>query len=99
MDFLADVKKFIKFCEDTFPMATLDGAFIKLEEELKEIKKAETAIEKRDEYVDCLMILFHAARKEGIHPEFILKGFANKTEVNINRKWKYNGDGTYSHIK
>jgi len=45
------------------------------------------------------MLIFSAADKDGINVEYLLKGFLIKTIINEEREWKYNGDGTYSHVK
>jgi len=98
-DFLLEVKRFLKFSEKTFVLATAQSSLEKLKDEIKEVEKAGTSFEKREEYIDCIMCLFDAAKRDGIHPEFIIKGFTHKIDKNIARTWKANLDGTYSHVK
>lgn len=85
-----------------WPIGTADAALIHLEREVEELKMALIA-EHRDaqllEYVDCLLCLFTSMTRAGFSIDEIKKAMAIKVNINYVREWKYNGDGTYSHIK
>lgn len=80
--------------------ATAIGSLRKLESEIKEIESdIEAGIKRPEEYADALMCLFDVAGREGIGVEEIFSAYKEKFEVNKKRTWKYNGNGSYSHIK
>lgn len=86
----------------TFPKASAIGSLNKLRDEVDEIE--ENINEgKRDviEYADALMCLFDSARrqKEPITIQEIFDAFEKKLEINKNREWEENDNGSYSHVK
>ncbi len=88
-----------------FPEATQFSSLEKLKCEIYEVEqKLENALHGMfdglsEEYADCLMCLFDSAGRVGIKPDEIFKAFALKLEINKKRKWKKNGNNTYSHVK
>ncbi len=92
----------------TFPLAETFTTMDKLKDEADEVKALlndvfpwdEVDREKlKAELVDCFLCLMNASAKAGFVAEEIVEGMHNKAQVNKARKWKYNGNGTYSHIK
>ncbi len=77
-----------------------------LKEEIKELEdELNVSVDRRDRYniqqelADCFLCLMSVGAKLGFSAEMIEAEIQNKATINLNRKWKYNGDGTYSHIK
>ncbi len=94
----------------TFPEATSQSSLEKLKEEIKEVEKELTYLEKFPdgdsgleklsmEYADCFMCLFDSAGRAGLSVQDIINSFAEKLEINKNRSWNKNDNNTYSHIK
>lgn len=93
----------------TFPEATPRSSLLKLQDEVKEVLKEISQLEKNPdgdeglgrlsmEYADCLMCLFDSAGRAGLSIEELFESFSEKLEINKNRIWKKNSDNTYSHI-
>jgi NTP pyrophosphatase (non-canonical NTP hydrolase) len=93
-----------------FPEATPRSSMLKLQSEAKEVLKEISTLEKfpdgddglgdlTEEYADCLMCLFDSAGRAGVTVEDIFEAFAEKLEINKDRKWIKNADNTYSHVK
>jgi hypothetical protein len=89
----------IIWVKKTFPLSTSEGALLHAEREIKEVKECKTKEEKRKEYVDILGCLIDAVARDKITMLEFKIDFINKLEINKERKWTYNGDGSYSHIK
>ena len=104
MGFEDIIDRHLEFCSDTFPKGTAKGALIHLRREIDEVmvelEIEDTADSKLvEEYADCLMCLIDSANRAGIPPAVLFRMMENKICINEDRKWKYNGDGSYSHIK
>ncbi len=89
---------------ETLPKATAIGAAIHALRELGEVLDEVTAepVNKNKlatEIADTLFCLFDAARRSGIRIDDIVEAGRVKLEINKQRKWAYNGDGSYSHVK
>ena len=83
-----------------FPNATDLSSLIKLEEEIQEIREnIQNGIKDPVEYADALSCVFDSASRNGINVSAICNAFEKKTEINMQREWIENGDGTYSHKK
>lgn len=97
------VAEHLEFTTETFPLATSLGALIHGHREIDEIRwNIENGIDNsvtKTEYADVLGCIFDSANREGISFDEIMWAFYTKVQVNKKRKWKYNGDGSYSHIK
>lgn len=84
----------------TFPEATALSALTKLKEEIQEIEdNLNNGVRDPEEYADAIMMLFDSAGRDGISARQIRDAFEIKFHKNINREWKHNGNGTYSHVK
>lgn len=89
----------------TFPMGTALGALIHAGRELEEVR-FELAkpshlfnnLTAAMEYADLIFCVMDSARRAGVSIEDIIDAGRHKLERNKHREWKYNGDGSYSHI-
>lgn len=84
--------------------ATAFTCLTKLNHEIDELRieldSFDTNHDKRVmEFADCFMCLIHAAGRAGITIGQITDAMVEKTEINANRTWNKNPDGTYSHKK
>ena len=92
----------IKTFVSSTPKSSLEGLNIEANEAIDELDGI-----KRDydgealplEYVDCLMYLMDSITRAGIPLARIKEMFVKKLEINKNRKWKINKNGSYSHVK
>ena len=92
-----------QWADETVPMGTSVGALLHAEREIKEIiediESGKPLEVKAKEYADAMFCLMDSARREGVAVSDILRAGDEKLQINKARKWKYNGDGSYSHIK
>lgn len=94
----------LHFTKIIFPLSTSVGA---LEHAKNECEEAIVEIDSNTndrfalavEYSDIIGCIIDSANREGITPAMLKAAFSYKLDVNKGRKWKYNGNGTYSHIK
>lgn len=87
------------FSISTFKQTT-QTALRKLDEETDEIRLALIGDSKKDkveEIADAIWILFDVAAREGITPYDISKQLEKKLEINKNREWFVQSDGTFKH--
>ena len=88
---------------ETFPKGTNLGALIHAEREIKEVVSdinSHAPIENlSEEFADVFGCLIDAANRSGVTPDMILQSYTKKLTKNMARKWRDNGDGSYSHIK
>lgn len=90
----------MEWARKTFPTATPYPSLQKAKTEIKEIEvNMGNDVIDATEYVDAIMCLLDSAGRSGITMVDIIKTYSEKLEINLKRKWKDNGDGTYSHIK
>lgn len=98
-----------EFAQNKFPNSSWRSSLRGLEREIKEVESAKldyTIIDDRKnrkalgiEYVDCFMYLLDSAKRAGFDVTELKALFAEKIEINRERDWKQNKDGSYSHIK
>lgn len=87
---------------DTFPKGTAKGALIHARREVEEIMDDmnERRTEKLpEEFADALFCILDSARRANVSMGEIITAGERKLQVNKLRKWRDNGDGSYSHIK
>lgn len=107
LNFEKVVDRFQEFSLRVFEKSTAATSLIHLERELEEAKKeiigvAHDHVDRQKllkEYADIILCVISSAARVGFNGFTILNALAHKTTVNIKRKWNYNGDGTYSHVK
>jgi hypothetical protein len=91
-----------KWQEETFPASTAISKIIHLEEELIELVseiKANTE-HKRYEWADCFILLFGAAKQDGMAYRDIISCIDDKMGVNYKRKWgKPKENGVVNHLR
>ena len=98
------IERHLDFTSNVFPKGTAKCGLIHLRSEIEEVmaelETEDTADSKLvEEYADCLMCLIDSANRAGITPAVLFRMMEYKICINEDRKWKYNGDGSYSHIK
>lgn len=97
------IRQHLEFTSKTFPKGTALGAALHTEREIVEVQediKNEEIREKLvEEYADVFGCLIDSVHRSGITRREINIAFKKKLEKNKKRKWKDNGDGSYSHIK
>lgn len=84
-------ERFLEFSQKTFSDAKAESYLTKLEEETKELK----AQPNMEELADCMMVLVGLSR---FIPGDLKQTLAQKIEINENRTWKKQSNGTYRHI-
>jgi NTP pyrophosphatase (non-canonical NTP hydrolase) len=92
------------FVNRVFVKSTADSSIVHLEREVDELKDELTKrpydVEKlTEEYADCILCLLSSAAKAGLDHSVLSDAIRRKIFKNIDRQWRDNGDGTYSHIK
>ena len=101
-----DLKSFLndvyKWQDETFKTATSLSKLYHLKKEINELIEAVEKDERlafASEYADCFLLLFGAARKDGLESEDILKVMILKQEINKRRKWgEADENGVVEHI-
>ena len=100
---IKNYKKHLEFTSSTFPKGTAMGVIYHAKKELDEVELAmnrhEGIARVTEEFADVFGCLIDAAHRYGITAEMLNAAFDRKLAVNKGRKWKHNGDGSYSHIK
>lgn len=100
---IKNYKEHLEFTSKTFPKGTSIGALLHAKRELIEVESAmnhsEGIARVTEEFVDVFGCLIDAVNRYGISQEQLNAAFEKKLEINKSRKWKDNGDGSYSHIK
>jgi hypothetical protein len=92
---------------NTFPMGTATGALLHASRELEEVREEIHPADGKPfckqtaaaEYADLIFCIMDSARRAGITMDDITKAGTEKLKRNIQRQWRYNGDGSYSHVK
>lgn len=96
-------KEHIEWTHATFPLGTSQGAITHLHREAKEVEWAihfnESKANKTIEFADMWGCIADAMFREGITFEEVVQAWEKKLQINKTRECKYNGDGSYSHIK
>jgi hypothetical protein len=102
-------KKHQEFAYEKFPDSTYESSLRGLEREIKEVELARMDYYVIDdsenrkllgfEYVDCFMYLLDSMNRLGFTVENLKELFKEKYEINLQREWEKNKDGSYSHIK
>jgi Protein of unknown function (DUF550) len=96
------ITEHVEWADDTFPKGTADGALIHAAREIDEVRQGLQGAVKYPlitKYADVLFCVLDSARRKGITLNQIINVGNHKLKINKARKWKYNGDGYYSHIK
>lgn len=98
------IDDWIKFTKTIFPKSSSISSIKHMKTEIKELENEldsdiEDSNKIADEYADCIICLITSAGKHGFDGEEIIASIKRKINANERRKWKDNGDGTYSHIK
>ncbi len=83
-----------KWSLDTFKHATPQHHLLKLIEESKEAINEPGDI---SEYADCFIALIAAATRDGFDYHEIVNAIDDKMEVNRERTWIKQSDGTFQH--
>lgn len=109
---MIDLEKMAKEHEQLFPMASLESQVWKMEEEIKEYKEATELYQSIRELADCFIVCIGIYRFVPVFAKELMKGLVDdsdlnleaveaevnrKWQVNLNRKWEWNGK-TYKHI-
>lgn len=93
----------VEFTTKTFPRATAAGALLHMQRELEEIQMdLDNRVQNdhlAEECADALGCYIDFCNRIGITPQMLNRAFDMKLQKNKHRKWKDNGDGSYSHIK
>jgi NTP pyrophosphatase (non-canonical NTP hydrolase) len=88
---------------ETFPKGTAHGAMLhaarEVNEVIQEIDKGPATYDMAKEYADVIFCVLDSARRNNISLAEIINAGDDKLQINKERKWKDNGDGSYSHIK
>jgi hypothetical protein len=91
------------WADATFPKGTAEGALIHAGRELIEVQaevlRGGVTFSMAVEYADLLFCILDSARRQGLTLNEIINAGEHKLNINKARKWKDNGDGSYSHIK
>ncbi len=97
-----------EFAAKRFPNSTWESSLIGLEREIREVRDARNDYCVIDgesnrkilgiEYVDCFMYLLDSMSRLGFTVADLKNLFKEKFDINENRDWKQNPDGSYSHI-
>jgi dATP/dGTP pyrophosphohydrolase len=103
------VNSWMKWTKVSFPKSSADSTLKHLQREIKEVLEeleSDTPHPRQDnsvmtlmEYSDAMICLLTSAGKSGFTIEQLKTAIMNKMQINYKRKWKDNGDGTYSHVK
>lgn len=97
------LKTWKQFVTEIFPESDPITTLEKLKTEIKELEQElDNPINEQallEEYADCIICLLTSALQVGYSEKEILEKLYYKISKNMAREWKYNGDGTYSHIK
>ncbi len=102
-------KEHQEFAKKRFPESTWESSLRGLEREIKEVESARAdyyVIDHHEErralgleYVDCFMYLLDSMNRVGFSTYDLKELFEEKLQINKNREWKKNKDGSYSHVK
>lgn len=96
------IKEHGEWADATFPKGTSMGALLHAQRECEEIR-LDILNGHHDglpiEYADALFCIMDSARRQGISLDRIIVAGSYKLQINKERQWKDNGDGSYSHIK
>lgn len=85
---------------DTPPAAPVKHLQKEVKELLEEIERGNSDYDKTMEFADCMILLLHAADKNGIDVKELFKAMKHKFAINQTRRWPApNADGVSEHIK
>lgn len=83
-------ERFIQFSQTTFSDAKAESYLAKLKEEIHELQEQPNM----EELADCMMVLIGLSR---FLPGDLMQTLAKKIEINENRTWIKQANGTYRH--
>lgn len=85
---------------DTPKTAAVKHLQKEVKELLEEIERGTSDYDKTMEFADCMILLLHAADKNGIDVKELFKAMKHKFSINQTRRWPApNADGVAEHIK
>lgn len=106
IDLNSVLEDWVAASKQLFPKATSVGGMLHAKRECDEVIEIINPLHKdhsrsllAEEYADILMCTFDSMERAGIDIMQICESIIWKTAINKERKWKDNGDGSYSHIK
>lgn len=85
-----------EWAQKTFPDESVKGKLLHLREEVDELLEAPGD---EGEWADCFLLLFDAARKQGLAFNDVANMILRKYKKNRARKRKAEPDGVYHHVK
>ncbi len=89
----------VRFTNKVFPGHSIKGIKAKLRKEVTELNKANYKDKAKKELIDVLLVTFSYANLLGMDYEEVIKLANRKIEINENRKWIKQSDGSYQHVK
>lgn len=108
---MIDLEKMAKQHEKLFPNATLESQIAKMEEEIEEFGNAKTVEEQRQELADVIIVCAGLYRWCRLTAQYLALHFLEfdyndtieeevnrKWQINLKRKWEWNGK-TYHHVE
>jgi hypothetical protein len=97
------ITEHLEFTSTTFPKGTAIGGLLHAKREIEEIvSDINTGADLHalsTEYADAIFCIIDSANRSGVSLDNIISAGALKLMINKARKWKDNGDGSYSHVK
>lgn len=89
-----------QWADETFGTPSERGPLGPLRHLKEEVEEVLAAPDDLLEYVDCIFLLFDAARRAGFSYEELLQGCYRKLEINKARKWgPKTRDGAVKHVE
>lgn len=102
---MLELQKFVNehraWAKKTFGDTPPTAAIKHLQKEVKELlEEIEPEYDIKMEFADCMILLLHAADKNGIDVKELFSCMRHKFEINQRRRWPApNADGVSEHIK
>lgn len=95
------IEDHVAYGRKAWPKATPFSSLEKAKDEIKEVEAAflHGPAQTTEEYVDVLMCIYDSADRAGISPGTLKEAFEKKLNINKQRRWKENPNGSYSHVK
>lgn len=86
-----------EFVKEKFPGHTVRRHINKLQSEIKELAKETQNKKIAEELIDVFLVSISLADQLGLTPNDILTGAKDKIEINKQRNWEKQTDGTWQH--
>ena len=84
------------WAQRAFPNESVQGKLEHLQEEVNELRENTND---KEEWADCFLLLFDAARKNGYTFDDIANLILRKYQKNLKRSWKEDSAGVYHHFE